>query len=61
MPLSKKCKAEIIPILAKRSYGMTNISSYEITIISKGLMPESTLPFLDNEGGEKIYEILYFY
>ena len=40
---------------------MTNISSYEITIISKGLMPESTLPFLDNEGGEKIYEILYFY
>lgn len=61
MPLSKKCKAEIILILAKRSYGMTNISSYEITKISKKLMPESTLPFLGNEGGEKIYEILYFY
>lgn len=40
---------------------MTNISSYEITKISKGLMPESTIPFLGNEGGEKIYEILYFY
>lgn len=61
MPLSKKCKAEIILTLAKRSYGMTNISSYEITKISEGIMPESTLPFLDNEGGEKIYEILYFY
>ena len=61
MPLSKKCKAEIILIMAKRSYGMTNISSYEITKISEGIMLESTLPFLDNEGGEKIYEILYFY
>lgn len=61
MPLSKKCKAEIILTLAKRSYGMTNISSYEITKISEGIMLESTLPFLDNEGGEKIYEILYFY
>lgn len=61
MPLSKKCKAEIILTLAKRSYGMTNISSYEITKISEGIMLESTLPFLDNEGGEKIYEILYSY
>ena len=52
MPLSKKCKAEIILILAKRSYGMTNISSYEITKISEWIMPESALPFLDNGGGE---------
>ena len=61
MPLSKKCKAEIILTLAKRIYDMTNISSYEITKNSEGIMPESTLPFLDYEGGEKIYEILYFY
>lgn len=34
-PLSKKCKAEIIFILAKSGYSMTNISGYEITKISR--------------------------
>ena len=38
---------------------MTNISSYEITKISKGLMPESTLPFLDREGSKTI-NVKYF-